>query len=172
MGSRQARCSSTTCHCCPTPPPACPPPQCPAPGPALVAVATWLRLSAMRLLTWNRNYNIKPREIATAQNTLAQRLASVADTMCVRPSWHSSWPLSSHRSLTRMFSTTGSPALYSKCSAGGQIRKNCDQDRAIKRASCIILRPMMGSLRAWPELLLVLRLVAPGRYLIPQHRGF
>jgi alpha-glucan, water dikinase len=50
-----------------------------------VAVATWLRLSAMRLLTWNRNYNIKPREIATAQNALAQRLASVADSMCAPP---------------------------------------------------------------------------------------
>jgi len=33
----------------------------------LMAVAVWLRLSAMRLLTWNRNYNIKPREISAAQ---------------------------------------------------------------------------------------------------------
>jgi hypothetical protein len=36
-------------------------------GPALAAVATWLRMSAQRLLTWNKNYNVKPREISTAQ---------------------------------------------------------------------------------------------------------
>ena len=34
---------------------------------ALTAVITWLRFSSSRLLTWNRNYNIKPREISTAQ---------------------------------------------------------------------------------------------------------
>ena len=33
----------------------------------MVAVAVWLRLSAKRLLTWNRNYNVKPREISAAQ---------------------------------------------------------------------------------------------------------
>lgn len=33
----------------------------------ITAVAVWLRLSALRLLTWNRNYNIKPREISAAQ---------------------------------------------------------------------------------------------------------
>ena len=32
-----------------------------------LAVATWLRFSAMRLLTWNRNCNIKPREVSAAQ---------------------------------------------------------------------------------------------------------
>jgi hypothetical protein len=51
------------------------------PASALVAVATWLRMSAMRLLTWNRNYNVKPREISAAQERLAQRLAALADSM-------------------------------------------------------------------------------------------
>jgi hypothetical protein len=31
------------------------------------AVVAWLRLSAQRLLVWNRNYNVKPREISQAQ---------------------------------------------------------------------------------------------------------
>lgn len=34
---------------------------------ALLALSVWLRLSAARWLTWNRNYNIKPREISAAQ---------------------------------------------------------------------------------------------------------
>ena len=34
---------------------------------ALVAIAVWLRFSAARHLTWNRNYNVKPREIGAAQ---------------------------------------------------------------------------------------------------------
>ena len=34
---------------------------------ALAALTAWLRLSAARLLVWNRNYNVKPREISTAQ---------------------------------------------------------------------------------------------------------
>lgn len=33
----------------------------------LTALAVWLRLAAMRKLTWNRNYNVKPREISAAQ---------------------------------------------------------------------------------------------------------
>ncbi len=36
----------------------------------LAAIAVWLRLSATRLLTWNRSYNIKPREISAAQARL------------------------------------------------------------------------------------------------------
>jgi hypothetical protein len=31
------------------------------------AVTVWLRYSAMRHLTWNRNYNVKPREVSAAQ---------------------------------------------------------------------------------------------------------
>ena len=38
---------------------------------ALAAVAVWVRLSAARHLTWNRNYNVKPREISAAQVWLA-----------------------------------------------------------------------------------------------------
>ena len=34
---------------------------------SLVAILTWLRFSSSRLLTWNKNYNIKPREISAAQ---------------------------------------------------------------------------------------------------------
>lgn len=34
---------------------------------SLVAILTWLRFSCSRLLTWNKNYNIKPREISAAQ---------------------------------------------------------------------------------------------------------
>jgi hypothetical protein len=34
---------------------------------ALVAIAVWLRYSAARHLTWNLNYNVKPREISAAQ---------------------------------------------------------------------------------------------------------
>ena len=41
---------------------------------ALIAIAVWLRYSAARHLTWNRNYNVKPREISAAQ---VQRLISV-----------------------------------------------------------------------------------------------
>ncbi|KAF8064622.1 R1 [Scenedesmus sp. PABB004] len=40
----------------------------------LVAVAVWLRLSALRLLTWNHNYNVKPREISAALDRLGDQL--------------------------------------------------------------------------------------------------
>jgi hypothetical protein len=33
----------------------------------LLVLAAWLRYSAARHLTWNRNYNVKPREISAAQ---------------------------------------------------------------------------------------------------------
>lgn len=35
----------------------------------------WLRFSAIRQLTWQRNYNTKPRELAHAQDRLTQKLA-------------------------------------------------------------------------------------------------
>ncbi|KXZ47751.1 hypothetical protein GPECTOR_33g633 [Gonium pectorale] len=44
---------------------------------ALAAVTAWLRMSSARLLVWNRNYNVKPREISTAQARLAAALASL-----------------------------------------------------------------------------------------------
>lgn len=34
---------------------------------ALAAVGMWLRFSSARLLLWNRDYNVKPREISAAQ---------------------------------------------------------------------------------------------------------
>jgi hypothetical protein len=48
----------------------------------LVAVTVWLRLSALRLLTWNRNYNVKPREISAALDRLGAGLIEVC--VCVR----------------------------------------------------------------------------------------
>ncbi|CAL8469831.1 g9373 [Coccomyxa elongata] len=44
---------------------------------ALAALAVWLRFSAARLLTWNSNYNVKPREISAAQDRLTGRLAGL-----------------------------------------------------------------------------------------------
>ena len=52
---------------------------------SLTAILTWLRFSSARLLTWNRNYNVKPREISAAQvrstgaATACRRLAGPAD---------------------------------------------------------------------------------------------
>lgn len=43
----------------------------------LVAVAVWLRLSSLRLLTWNHNYNVKPREISAALDNLGTSLLQV-----------------------------------------------------------------------------------------------
>lgn len=34
---------------------------------SVAAIVVWMRFSAARHLTWNRNYNIKPREISAAQ---------------------------------------------------------------------------------------------------------
>jgi alpha-glucan,water dikinase len=44
-------------------------------GQALIYV--WLRFSAIRQLTWQRNYNTKPRELAHAQDRLTQKLAEI-----------------------------------------------------------------------------------------------
>jgi alpha-glucan,water dikinase len=43
-------------------------------GQALLYV--WLRFSAIRQLTWQRNYNTKPRELAHAQDRLSHKLAA------------------------------------------------------------------------------------------------
>ena len=48
---------------------------------ALVAVLTWLRFSSSRLLTWNKNYNIKPREISAAQVSLCSLVNVYACTL-------------------------------------------------------------------------------------------
>lgn len=44
---------------------------------ALALVYVWLRFSAIRQLTWQRNYNTKPRELAHAQDRLTGRLAEL-----------------------------------------------------------------------------------------------
>jgi alpha-glucan,water dikinase len=44
-------------------------------GQALLYV--WMRFSAIRQLTWQRNYNTKPRELAHAQERLTHKLATI-----------------------------------------------------------------------------------------------
>ena len=44
---------------------------------ALIAILIWSRLASSRLLTWNKNYNIKPREISTEQEICAKKLATL-----------------------------------------------------------------------------------------------
>ncbi|KAK9863129.1 hypothetical protein WJX84_006375, partial [Apatococcus fuscideae] len=51
----------------------------------LAALVVWLRFSAARLLTWNRNYNIKPREISAAQERLTR---SLVETLETKPELH------------------------------------------------------------------------------------
>jgi alpha-glucan,water dikinase len=43
----------------------------------LALMFVWLRFSAIRQLTWQRNYNTKPRELAHSQDRLTQKLAEV-----------------------------------------------------------------------------------------------
>ena len=47
---------------------------------ALALLYVWLRFSAIRQLTWQRNYNTKPRELAHAQDRLTGRLADLYRT--------------------------------------------------------------------------------------------
>ena len=44
---------------------------------ALAVYAVWLRLTAARLLEWNHNYNVKPREISAAQTRLTAGLTQM-----------------------------------------------------------------------------------------------
>ncbi|GAX75502.1 hypothetical protein CEUSTIGMA_g2945.t1 [Chlamydomonas eustigma] len=44
---------------------------------ALTAILVWLRLSSARQLTWNKNYNVKPREISAAQDRLNTTLSII-----------------------------------------------------------------------------------------------
>jgi alpha-glucan,water dikinase len=43
----------------------------------LALIYVYLRFSAIRQLTWQRNYNTKPRELAHAQERLTQKIASI-----------------------------------------------------------------------------------------------
>ena len=52
----------------------------------LALLYVWLRFSAIRQLTWQRNYNTKPRELAHAQDRLTRKLADVfRDEPAARP---------------------------------------------------------------------------------------
>ena len=44
---------------------------------AAAKIFVWLRYSAIRQLTWQRNYNVKPRELSGAQSRLTHYLASI-----------------------------------------------------------------------------------------------
>ncbi|KAL6012657.1 hypothetical protein ACLOJK_003146 [Asimina triloba] len=43
----------------------------------IIGVLVWLRFMACRQLTWNKNYNVKPREISAAQDKLTDLLQRV-----------------------------------------------------------------------------------------------
>jgi alpha-glucan,water dikinase len=43
----------------------------------LALLFVWLRFSALRQLTWQRNYNTKPRELSHAQERLTHKLAEI-----------------------------------------------------------------------------------------------
>eukprot|EP00271_Cylindrocystis_brebissonii_P010276 TRINITY_DN26421_c0_g1_i1.p1 TRINITY_DN26421_c0_g1~~TRINITY_DN26421_c0_g1_i1.p1 ORF type:complete len:1482 (-),score=381.52 TRINITY_DN26421_c0_g1_i1:676-5121(-) len=43
----------------------------------LAAVLVWFRFMATRQLIWNKNYNVKPREISAAQDTMTDRLKDI-----------------------------------------------------------------------------------------------
>lgn len=43
----------------------------------LLALTVWLRYSSARFLCWNKNYNVKPREISAAQDRLTHKLTQV-----------------------------------------------------------------------------------------------
>lgn len=43
----------------------------------LIGILVWLRLMACRQLTWNKNYNVKPREISAAQDKLTDLLQKI-----------------------------------------------------------------------------------------------
>ena len=49
---------------------------------ALIAILVWLRLASIRELVWNKNYNVKPREISVEQEVCARRVAKLFE---IRP---------------------------------------------------------------------------------------
>ncbi|XP_022735440.1 alpha-glucan water dikinase, chloroplastic-like isoform X2 [Durio zibethinus] len=46
----------------------------------LAGILVWMRFMATRQLIWNKNYNVKPREISKAQNRLTDLLQSIYTT--------------------------------------------------------------------------------------------
>jgi len=47
---------------------------------SMVALFSWLRYFSTRQLVWNKNYNVKPREISAAQNALSAALCTLHRT--------------------------------------------------------------------------------------------
>ena len=45
---------------------------------AMARIYVWLRYSAARQLTWQRNYNTQPRILGEAQRRLTQEIAGVS----------------------------------------------------------------------------------------------
>ncbi|GLJ44591.1 hypothetical protein SUGI_0937210 [Cryptomeria japonica] len=43
----------------------------------LAGILVWMRFMATRQLTWNKNYNVKPREISTTQDKLTNLLQRI-----------------------------------------------------------------------------------------------
>ncbi|XP_031501423.1 alpha-glucan water dikinase, chloroplastic [Nymphaea colorata] len=46
----------------------------------LAGILVWMRFMATRQLTWNKNYNVKPREISRAQDSLTDSLQKIFQT--------------------------------------------------------------------------------------------
>ena len=44
---------------------------------AAAKIFVWLRYSSIRQLTWQRNYNVKPRELSSAQSRLTQMISDI-----------------------------------------------------------------------------------------------
>mmetsp|Transcript_19025 Transcript_19025/g.76427 ORF Transcript_19025/g.76427 Transcript_19025/m.76427 type:complete len:669 (-) Transcript_19025:3532-5538(-) len=55
--------------------------------PALTTLAVWMQLSTMRFLVWNRNYNVKPREISRSHNKASSALAELLGPDAASSSW-------------------------------------------------------------------------------------
>ena len=60
----------------------------PHPRPCPLPACAPRRLSASRHLVWNRNYNVKPREISTAQQRLGEALAELGVSAGASPTTH------------------------------------------------------------------------------------
>ncbi|KAJ8908747.1 hypothetical protein NDN08_005452 [Rhodosorus marinus] len=54
---------------------------------ALTTLAVWMQLSTMRFLVWNRNYNVKPREISRSHDKASSALAELLGPDEASSSW-------------------------------------------------------------------------------------
>jgi hypothetical protein len=93
--------------------------------PAVVVLFTWLRFMATRQLVWNKNYNVKPREISAAQNALTATMcrcvhaAAVCSHRCHDFSTVLTW-LSSGCTATGLTCAT---SCASPCAPSAAVRK-------------------------------------------------